>query len=252
MKIISIFAMVMAAGSWTIPAHAAPDGADSAAPTSSGTRQTSDADDTANLLHSALGTQPALLATEEPGPTQNQVVAPDPAQVVRTTDPRTDGEPVLELPDLRDITGAPRAPAQTMPTYSVSGAKVPVFRQRDVYSTAGMEYLSFKRHPGLLVGNQFGLNADAAHEMFLEDDWRATKSDYRNMAQAMVLGGDRGEARMILKDVDAADESVRQDAELEADQPSIGQFKLNEQGSDPRLLDIQSIPFDFTVVKVKW
>ena len=34
-------------------------------------------------------------------------------------------------------------------------------------------------------------NEDAAHEMFLDDDWRSTKSDYGNMAQAMELGGDR-------------------------------------------------------------
>jgi hypothetical protein len=249
MKIIGVLALVAAAGFCAIPARSASDDDDSA---SKGTRHVSDADNTANLLQSALGTHPALLApagTDEPAAPDGP---PVPSRADAPSTPAAGSGPVFELPDLRDIAGTPRAPPQTMPAYSVNGAKIPVFRERDVYTKDGMAYLSFRRHPGLLVGNPFNLNADAAYEMFLEDDWRATKSDYRNMAQAMLLGGDRGEARTIIRDVDAADLSVRNDAEDQADEPTLGQFKLNEMGGDSHLLEIQSIPFDLPVVKVKW
>jgi hypothetical protein len=251
MKIFSIFAIVMVAGIWTAQAEPATGDANGAAPKD---RRTSDTTNTANLLQSALGTHPALLApaeAEEAGAPENQAGPPEPAKTNETVEPVANG-PVIELPDLRDIAGAPHVPAQTMPAYSVNGARIPVFRERDVYNKHGMEYLSFKRHPGLVVGNQFGLNADAAYEMFLEDDWRSTKSDYRNMAQAMIIGGDLGEAKTIIKDVDSADLSVRNDAEEDAEEPVIGQFKLNELGGDSHLLEIQSIPFDLTVLKVKW
>jgi hypothetical protein len=175
-----------------------------------------------------------------------------PASGAASNAPAPTSEAVFQLPNLRSIEGAPSLPFQTLPAYSVNGAKVPEFRPRDLYTRGGMTAVSFKRHPGLLVGNQFNLNADAAYEMFLEDDWRATKSDYRNMAQAMALGGDRQEAMMIVRDVDAAEVRVRTDAEEEADEPTLGQFKLSELGGDSHLLEVQSIPFDLTVVKVKW
>ncbi len=212
-------------------------------------------DNTANLLQSALGSQPALIAEsepKEPQPTASQPPPTVPASAVESNSQVPASGPVFELPDLRNIEGAPHFPPQKMPAYSVNGAKVPEFRSRDIYTRQGMEAVSFKRHPGLLVGNQFKLNDDAAYEMFLEDDWRDTKSDYRNMAQAMLLGGDRREATMIIRDVDGADVRVRTDAEEEADEPTLGQFKLSQFGGDSHLLEIQSIPFDLTVVKVKW
>jgi hypothetical protein len=215
----------------------------------------SDADNTANLLQSALGSQPALIAAPEPmenEPADGQAPASVSAGAPASNAPAPASEAVFQLPNLRSIEGAPSLPLQTLPAYSVNGAKVPEFRPRDLYTRGGMTAVSFKRHPGLLVGNQFHLNADAAYEMFLEDDWRDTKSDYRNMAQAMALGGDRQEAMMIVRDVDAAEVRVRTDAEEEADEPTLAQFKLSELGGDSHLLEVQSIPFDLTVVKVKW
>lgn len=251
MKIISVFALVVVAGISTAfaqPAAADPSGAPGK------DRRPSDTTSTANLLQSALGTHPALLVpaeSPEAGAPENQAVAQQPEKPGQSVAAAAPG-PIVELPDLRDITGAPKAPAQTMPAYSVNGARIPVFRERDVYDKQGMEYISFRRHPGLVVGNQFGLNADAAYEMFLEDDWRATKGDYRNMAQAMLLGGDQSEAKTIIKDVDSADLSVRNNAEEEADEPVLGQFKFDQSGGDSHLLEIESIPFDLTVLKVKW
>jgi hypothetical protein len=251
-KIIGVVLFLAAAGFCALPARSASEDGDG---TPQGPRRVSDTDNTDNLLQSALGTHPALLApvgAEEPAAADASAGAPVPSQADAPSASAAGTGPVFELPDLRDIAGTRRAPPQTMPEYSVNGAKIPVFRERDVYTKQGMASLSFKRHPGLLVGNQFNLNADAAYEMFLEDDWRATKSDYRSMAQAMILGGDRDEARAINRDVDSADLSVRNDAEDQADEPTMGQFKLNDMGGDSHLLEIQSVPFDLTVVKVKW
>lgn len=216
----------------------------------------SDADNSANLLQSALGVQPALIVPADasaPGQvTTGEFTSEAPADVAETDVPSPNPKALLELPDLNNIQGIPRLPFQKMPTYSVLGSHVPEFRERDVYTKEGMEALSFKRHPGLVVGNQFNLNKDAAYEMFLEEDWRNTKSDYWNMARAMAMGGDPGEGHLILKDVIAADLSVRAEAESEADQPALGQFRLGELGGDSRLLDVSAIPFDLTVVRVKW
>jgi hypothetical protein len=245
MKTFAIFALMVAAETYAAPNGGGPQPAGAV----------SDADNTANLLQSALGSQPALIAAPEanpPGSADIQPPQPVPASAVESGAKAPDSRAVFQLPDLRNIAGTTRLPFQTMPAYSVTGMKFPVFRPRDVYTKGGMEAVSFKRHPGLLVGNQFNLNADLAYAVFLEDDWRETKSDYRNMARAMALGGDRQEAKMIIRDVDAADVSVRSDAEEEADEPTLGQFKLSQFGGDSHLLEIQSIPFDLTVVKVKW
>ncbi len=249
MRTFAIFALVVAAQAGAA-AGVSPQGA--AGGQTAGA--VSDPDKTANLLQSALGSEPALIAPEagEAQPVDGQTPVPVPAGAGQSNGKAPTSESVFQLPNLRTIEGAPSLPLQTLPAYSVNGAKVPDFRPRDLYTKGGMTAVSFKKHPGLLVGNQFNLNADAAYEMFLEDDWRDTKSDYRNMAQAMALGGDRQEATMIIRDVDSADVRVRTDAEEEADEPTLGQFKLSQLGGDSHLLEIQSIPFDLTVVRVKW
>jgi hypothetical protein len=250
MKTFAVLALMVAAQSDAGPSTPPNDGG---GPQSAGA--VSDADNTVNLLHSALGSQPALAAppmATEPDSANGQPPQAVPGGAAEPSANAADSAAVFQLPDLRNIGGAPRLPFQTMPVYSVNGSKVPEFRPRDIFTKEGMEAISFRKHPGLLVGNQFNLNADVAYSTFLEDDWRETKGDYRNMAQAMALGGDRQEATMIIRDVDAADVRVRSDAEEEADEPTLGQFKLSPLGGDSHLLEIQSIPFDLTVVKVKW
>jgi hypothetical protein len=166
--------------------------------------------------------------------------------------PAQNAQAQLELPDLRHIEGSPRPGIQVMPAYSVSAVRVPEFRERDLYTKDGMEDLSFKRHPGLLVGNQFNLNRDAAYEMFLADTWRTTKSDYRDMARAMAMGGDQYEAKVIMTDITAEDLLMRSEAETDLDQPSSSQFRMEQLGGDSHLTELPAIPVDVTVVRVKW
>ena len=110
--------------------------------------------------------------------------------------------PESELPDLRDTDKPrniiPRLPANLMSRYVVRGDKVPVFRQRDLYTKEGLIDLAFKDHPGLRIGNIFGLNRNAAYEAFLEDERAGKIHDLDDTALAFAVGGDTEEAKMIL------------------------------------------------------
>ncbi len=57
---------------------------------------------------------------------------------------------------------------------------------------------------------------------------------------------------MILQDVNDADLIVRDDAEDDDDQPSTAQFRLGQLGGDSKLVEVPAIPFDVTVLRMKW
>jgi len=161
-------------------------------------------------------------------------------------------EPVPARPgavDKPDLSAFDRAAveAPAMPTYRVVEHAVPLFRSRDLYTEDGLAALSFEAHPGLHAGNAFNLNRKAAYEMFLEDDWRATKSDYWDMAHAMAQGGDRGEGRMILEEVNDEDLRMRGEAEEDAAAPVIGRFQIASAETGTKLLEMpeQSINIPF-------
>jgi hypothetical protein len=216
----------------------------------------SDAANSANLLHSALGSAPPQVvspAREDPAPfVSDPVAAGGPGKTAEPNAPTPDPSEESGDLDLSSFDAASSLPLQKMPVYSVLGFHVPEYRERDIYTKSGMVAAAFKRHPGLVVGNQFRLNVDAAQEMFLEDDWRDTMGDYHDMAHAMALGGDRLEGRMIMEEIIAEDMEVRAEAESQADQPSNGQFRLGQIGSNSQLLEVPAIPFDITVVQMKW
>ena len=216
----------------------------------------SEADNSANLLQSALGVEPALVASpdkDDSGPFNPVQIEPGtPGDFAELRAPTPNPSDPSAAPDSRGADAISPLAFQKMPAYSVVASHIPEFRDRDLFTSKGMEAESFKRHPGLLVGNQFNLNADAAHELYLDDDWRATKSDYWNMARAMAMGDDLTEGRLIVDEVTAADMSARAEAEVGGDQPSMGQFQLGEVGSNSRFLEAPAIPFDFTVVRMKW
>jgi len=111
-------------------------------------------------------------------------------------------QPEGQLPDLRDIDKPkniiPRLPANLMSRYVVRGAKVPVFRERDLYTKEGLIDNALRDHPGLRVGNLFGLNRNAAYEAFLEDERAGKMHDLDDTALAFAVGGDPDEAKMIL------------------------------------------------------
>jgi hypothetical protein len=115
-----------------------------------------------------------------------------------------DRPPDSELPDLRNFdkprNQIPRLPANLMSKYVVRGDKVPVFRTRDLYTKAGLVDRSFKDHPGLRIGNLFGLNRNVAYEAFLEDERKGKMRDLDDTALAFAVGGDPDEAKMILEE----------------------------------------------------
>jgi hypothetical protein len=92
----------------------------------------------------------------------------------------------------------PRLPANMMQRYVVHGDRVPVFRDRDLYTKAGLIDIGFKEHPGLVFGNFFGLNKAAAYDAFLQDEHVAWNHEMDDTALAMAAGGDFEEAKTIL------------------------------------------------------
>jgi hypothetical protein len=160
-------------------------------------------------------------------------------------------DPADAKPDLSPFDVAAVEP-QAMPTYRIVEHPVPLFRSRDLYTEDGMAAQSFRAHPGLHVGNAFNLNRKAAREFFLEDDWRATKSDYWNMAHAMALGGDHGEGRMILEEINDEDMRMRAEAEEDAAAPTPGRFQIASAETGTRLLEMPEQPLDIPFYRRTW
>lgn len=92
--------------------------------------------------------------------------------------------------------------AQTgvMSPYVVREIRAQQFRNRDIYTKAGLEELSFREHPGLRVGNFRNLNAKPAYDLFLDEERVENLRDFRDTAFAMAVGGDPAEAKMILEE----------------------------------------------------
>jgi hypothetical protein len=157
----------------------------------------------------------------------------------------------IDRPDLSAFDRvAVEAPA--MAAYRVVEHPVPRFRSRDLYTEDGMAALSFKAHPGLHFGDAFNVNRKAAYEMFMEDDWRATKSDYWDIAHAMAQGGDRGEGRMILEEVNDEDLRMRGEAEGDAAAPAIGRFQIASAESGTRLLELPEQSINIPLFRRAW
>jgi len=127
-------------------------------------------------------------------------IAADLASGMPKYSPPTPTPAVTDEPkDLRDI-DRPRNEIHRLPAYVVRETRPAVFRDRDIYTTSGLADLSFKRHPGLLVGDYFGLNSRVAYEMYLDDQRLANIQDLNETAHAMALGGDKAESDYILKE----------------------------------------------------
>jgi hypothetical protein len=120
---------------------------------------------------------------------QMPAYSPEQAQAAGRTDPRASDKPLNQIP---------RIPAEIMARYVVHEKRVPVFRERDLYTKAGLIELALKEHPGLRVGNIFNLNAPVAYATYLDDQERLEKEDMEDTAYAMAVGGDVAEAKEIL------------------------------------------------------
>ncbi|HEY1849272.1 MAG TPA: hypothetical protein VGG37_08695 [Opitutaceae bacterium] len=141
----------------------------------------------------------------------------------------------------------------SMPAYTVNERRLESFRNRDLYTRAGMEDAEFRRYPGLYAGDLFHLNRKAAYEMYLQDDWRATMGDYHDLAQAMAAGGDRTEGRMIITAMEQEDLRVRSEGEETQETvvtPDL--FQVARIESDSPSIRLPEIPIDVPVVRVKW
>jgi hypothetical protein len=57
-----------------------------------------------------------------------------------------------------------------LPRYDVRTHRLPNFKERELLSPSARVDLHFKRHPGLRIGNIFGLNRGIARAMIAEQD----------------------------------------------------------------------------------
>lgn len=74
-----------------------------------------------------------------------------------------------EATDLRE-TDKPKNAIIRLPRYHVRERKIPDFKNRELLTPEGKLDLAFKRHPGLKIGNIFGLNRGVAMAMLAEDE----------------------------------------------------------------------------------
>jgi hypothetical protein len=157
----------------------------------------------------AADTESIILAPKPPPPVPEKVAAPVP----RSSPSAIDAEIARGLPAFREpAAGAaeakprepdrprnqiPRVPATVMPTYFVRESRLPVFRNLDLYTPAGLAELSFKEHPGLRFGNLFNLNAKFAYDLIVDEELRAERDDLMETARAMAIEGDKEDARLM-------------------------------------------------------
>ena len=110
---------------------------------------------------------------------------PTPVQAAEPVDMREVDKPKNEIPRL--------------PAYVVRESRPPMFSNREMFTQGGMTDFSIRSHPGLAIGNLFGLNEAVARDMFYEDERLASIADMTDTARAMARGGDTAEAQYILQ-----------------------------------------------------
>jgi hypothetical protein len=114
----------------------------------------------------------------------------------KPVDPQPAAALVSEDKPKNDI---PRLPVAVMSQYLVKGDRVRNFREQDLNTPEGLIAISFKNHPGLLIGNIFNLNAPVAYAMIKDEEERSARDDMRDTAYAIAVGGDLAEAKAILE-----------------------------------------------------
>jgi hypothetical protein len=191
-------------------------------------------------------------------PASAQVAPDSPPDNAKAESPRGSGLLASYAPAAAQTARPPHEAAissgglRTLPEFRVTEIRTPVFRDHDLYTKAGMAYLSFRRHPGLLIGNFFRLNESVAYETFMEDDWNRTKAEYFDMAHAMSLGGDPAEGRVILDAIDGMDVRMRAESENAAAAPSIGRFQIASAETGTKLLELPAETIDIPFIKKTW
>ena len=69
-----------------------------------------------------------------------------------------------------DDNGAAPEDVVRLPRYDVQGRRIPQFKERELLTPTARIDLYLKRHPGLRIGNLFGLNRGMAAAMIAEED----------------------------------------------------------------------------------
>jgi hypothetical protein len=126
-------------------------------------------------------------------------------------------------PDQRELdkprNQIPRLPAaMLMQKYEVHLRRIPEFRRRDLYTRSAMIELSFREHPGLLIGNLFNLNAKIAYGKIMDEELYADRAELTDDVFAMAAGGDAGEVQLMQQAI--LDESFEQAGPVDASAPA--------------------------------
>jgi hypothetical protein len=106
--------------------------------------------------------------------------------------------PTPEPADMKDV-DKPKNEIKRLPSYLVRETRPPVFRDRDLLASNELAKLSIQNHPGLLIGNLWGLNEAPAYEMYMDDQRLENMKDLSDTARAMAAGGDIAEGKYILQ-----------------------------------------------------
>ena len=83
----------------------------------------------------------------------------------------------------------PKNAIPRLPAYVVRDSRPPVFSNRELLTKEGQVALTFRNHPGLAIGNLFGLNEGVARQMFYDDERLSSMADLADTAHAMAQGG---------------------------------------------------------------
>ncbi len=128
--------------------------------------------------------------------------------------------PVVNEPkDLRDI-DKPRNGIPRLPSYVVRDARPVIFKDRDFYTKDAIVSLSYKIHPGLILGDFLGLNAGPAYEMYMDEQRQVEMADLTDTANAIGRGGDKSESQYILQE--AQDTYMRPAGDFSVGRPGGG------------------------------
>jgi hypothetical protein len=152
-----------------------------------------------------LAAKPAAPAPTPSRDSNSRSVSPDVAQALADGMPRY--HPPTPVPTQTPEQVAAQAEADKpknaiprLPAYVVRDSRPPVFRNSEILTEAGQVRLTFRRHPGLAIGNIFGLNEGVAQQMFYDDERLTSIADLADTAHAMDEGGDRSESQFILQE----------------------------------------------------
>ena len=108
--------------------------------------------------------------------------------------PKYDPPPALatkpaELVDLREV-DRPRNEIIRLAPVLVLAPKPPVFKDREILTPKAKLDRMFKKRPGLLVGNFFGLNLGVAAGMIAEEERLERMEEFSELVGILELSGD--------------------------------------------------------------